>query len=148
MFVKSIFFLLNIYSDTNQFASKYLKDTEVNIYNVWVINGDFNIRDWDWDYSYPFHLAHNNLLFNIADAFDLSFSYSTDSIFTRYMDNNNNSNSIINLIFLKPNSLELNSHTILSELWHFSDHTSLVVDIHIIEEFVQNKRHIIIKNSK
>jgi len=40
-----VFFLINIYSDLLQSALKYLKDTEVNIYNVLVMMGDFNIRD-------------------------------------------------------------------------------------------------------
>ena len=41
----SIFFLINMYSDLSQLALKYLKDTEVNISNVLIIIGDFNIRD-------------------------------------------------------------------------------------------------------
>jgi len=40
-----VFFLINIYSDLLQSALKYLKDTEVNVYNVLVMMGDFNIRD-------------------------------------------------------------------------------------------------------
>ena len=37
--------MINIYSDTNQSALKYLKDTKVNVYNILVMAGDFNIRD-------------------------------------------------------------------------------------------------------
>ena len=36
---------MNIYSDSSHIALKYLKDIEVNIDNVLVITGDFNIRD-------------------------------------------------------------------------------------------------------
>ena len=36
---------MNIYSDSSYIALKYLKDIEVNIDNVLVITGDFNIRD-------------------------------------------------------------------------------------------------------
>ena len=39
------FFLINIYLDFLQLALKYFKDTEVNILNVLVIVGDFNIKD-------------------------------------------------------------------------------------------------------
>ena len=41
----SIYFLLNIYSDSSQSALKYLKNTKVNINNVLTMTGDFNIRD-------------------------------------------------------------------------------------------------------
>jgi len=37
-----IFFLINIYSNSSQLA---LKDTEVNINNILIMTGDFNIRD-------------------------------------------------------------------------------------------------------
>ena len=39
------FFILNIYSDSSHAALKHLKDTEVNIDNVLIMTGDFNIRD-------------------------------------------------------------------------------------------------------
>ena len=41
----NIFFLINIYSDLSQSALKYLKDTKVNIHNVLIMIGNFNIRD-------------------------------------------------------------------------------------------------------
>ena len=39
------FFIMNIYSDTSHSALKYLKDTKVNINNLLIITGNFNIRD-------------------------------------------------------------------------------------------------------
>ena len=42
-----IFVMINIYSNDYQSALKYLKDTEVNICNVLIMAGDFNIRDSD-----------------------------------------------------------------------------------------------------
>ena len=39
------YFIMNIYSDSSHSALKYLKDIEVNIDNVLVMTGDFNIRD-------------------------------------------------------------------------------------------------------
>ena len=45
------YFILNIYSDSLYLALKYLKNTEVNINNVLVMTGDFNIRDSLWDTS-------------------------------------------------------------------------------------------------
>ena len=104
-----IFFLLNIYLDSNQSTLKYLKDTEANICNVWIMTDDFNIRDSNWDSDYPFHFVHSNLLFDIIDTFNLSFSYSTHPVPIRYLDNSENSNSVINSIFLWPNSSELDN---------------------------------------
>ena len=144
----NIFFLLSIYSDSNQSALKYLKDTEANIWNILVMTGDFNIRDSDWDPNFPFHLVHSDLLIDIVDMFDLSFLNPINPISTRYSDNCNNSNSVIDLMFLRPNFIELNNYLILPELWYLSDYASLVVDIYISEEFVQDERHIFIKNSK
>ena len=36
---------MNIYSDASHSALKYLKNTEVNIINLLIMTGDFNIRD-------------------------------------------------------------------------------------------------------
>jgi len=36
---------MNIYSDAFHSALKYLKNTEVNINNLILMTGDFNIRD-------------------------------------------------------------------------------------------------------
>ena len=40
---------MNIYSDSSNSALKYLKNTEVNITNLLIMTGDFNIRDSIWD---------------------------------------------------------------------------------------------------
>jgi len=112
------------------------------------MTSDFNIRDRDWNSEYSFHLIYSDLLLDIVSIFDFSFSHSTNSIPTRYLDNNNNLNSVINLIFLKFNSLELGNHSILPDLQYSLNHTSLVVNIHISKEFVQDDRCTIIKNSE
>ena len=74
--------MINIYSDDYQAALKYLKDTEANIYNVLVIAGDFNTRDMECDYSYPFYLSHNNSLLEITDSLDLKLSSSIHQVLT------------------------------------------------------------------
>ena len=38
-------------------ALKYLKDTEVNIDNILIMTGDFNIRDSLWNTSFPHHYS-------------------------------------------------------------------------------------------
>ena len=40
-----VFWLMNIYSDSLHSALKYLKDTEVNIWNLLIMMEDFNIHD-------------------------------------------------------------------------------------------------------
>jgi len=112
------------------------------------MTSDFNIRDRDWNSEYSFHLIYSDLLLDIVSIFDFSFSHSTNSIPTRYLDNNKNLNSVINLIFLKFNSLELGNHLILPDLQYSLNYTSLVVNIHISKEFVQDDRCTIIKNSE
>ncbi len=69
-------------------ALKYLIDTEVNINNILIMTGDFNIRDNLWDYNYPHYSIHSNLLFDIADSLYLKLSELTNYILTRYSDNN------------------------------------------------------------
>jgi len=43
----SILFMVNVYSDEHQLALKYFKNTKVDICNVLVMTGDFDIRDRD-----------------------------------------------------------------------------------------------------
>jgi len=57
-------------------------------------------------------------------------------------------NSVINLMFLRPNFLELDDYTIHPEFHYLSDYALLIVDISIIKEFILSKQYIIIKNSE
>ena len=110
--------------------------------------GDFNIRDSSWDSSFLHHSIHCNLLNDIVDSMDLCMSKATNCVPTRYLDNQNNLNSVMDLIFLCLNLLELNNHTIYPEWRLLSDHMPLTVNIAIIEEHLQTKKYTIIKNSK
>jgi len=83
----SIFFLINIYSDASQSALKYLKDTEVNLSNVLIITGDFNIRDSLWDPAFPHYSSHSNTLFEIANSFQIDLSKPVIFLPTRFADN-------------------------------------------------------------
>ena len=129
-------YILNVYSDSSHSALKYLKDTEVNINNVLIMMGDFNIRDSLWDPSFQFHSSISNDLIIIADSFDLTLSLPTNSGPTRFSGTAGESNSIIDLMFLRHGSAELNNHSILSGSRLSSDHAPLSINIPIFEEVV------------
>ena len=132
----SIFFMINIYSDDNNLALKYLKNTEANIQNVLIMADNFNIRDNNWDSLYLFYSSHSNSLAEIADSFDLTLSSPIQQVSTWYSNNKNNFNSVINLFCLWSNSAEVNNYEIYPELWFPSDYTPLIVNIIIEEEFI------------
>ena len=77
--------------------------------------GDFNIRDSSWDFSFPHHSIHCDLLNDIANSMDLYMFKATNHIPIRYSDNQNNLNLIIDLMFLHLNSSKLDNHTIYPE---------------------------------
>ena len=107
-----VYFLINVYSDSSQSALKYLKDTEVDINNVLIMTSDFNVRNCSWDPNFCFHSIHKNVLLDIADSFYLGLSESTNYIYTRYSDNQQELDLVINLIFLRLTSLEHDNHSI------------------------------------
>ena len=111
-----ICFIINIYSNNQQNVLKYLKNTEVNFSNILIITRDFNIRDNDWDPSYPHYSVHANPFREIANSFNLELSTPINQIPRRYLDNLNNSNSVIDLMFLWVNSDEIDTHNILPDL--------------------------------
>jgi len=108
----SVYFLINVYSDLSQLALKYLKDIEANINNVLVMIGNFNIRDCNWDPNYSFHSFYKDTLFDIANTFYLELSILTNCVPTRYSDNQWDLDLVIDLMFLRPYSLEHNNHSI------------------------------------
>ena len=141
-------YILNIYSDLSHPALKYLKNTEVNINNVTLMTGDFNIRDSLWDPSFPFHSSINNDLIMIADSFDLVLSSPTNLCPTRYSNTAGESNSVINLIFLRYGSSELDHHSILPNSRLSSDHTPLSINIPIFEEIIQMSKLTLVPKSE
>ena len=97
---------------------------------------DFNIRDNKWDPSYPHYFIHADTLRKVADLFNLKLSMSIAQILIRYMDNSNQFNSMIDIMFLWANVKEFDTHTILPDLQSLSDHASLTVNIIIREKFI------------
>ena len=141
-------YILNVYSDSSHSALKYLKDTEVNINNVILMTGDFNIRDSLWDPSFPFHSSISNNLIMIADSFNLVLSSPTNPCPTRYSNTAGESNSVIDLMFLWYRSSELDRHSILPNSHLSSDHTPLSIDIPIFEEITQTSKLTLVPKSE
>jgi len=106
---------MNIYSDASHSTLKYLKDTEVNIINLLIMMGDFNIRDRLWDPSFPHYSSISDNLFIIADLFNLDLSLPTNPVPTRYSDTAGKSDLIIGLMFLCSGLSKLNNHSIHPE---------------------------------
>jgi len=71
-----IYFLFNIYSDDRQSTLKYFKDIEVNIQNILIMTGNFNVRDNILDNLYFFHPIHSDTIFDITDSFNIFLSSS------------------------------------------------------------------------
>jgi len=134
-----IFFIINIYLDKHQMVLKYLKNIKVNICNILVITEDFNIRNRDWNLSYPYYLAYSNILMKVADSFNLKHSFLINQVSTWYANNPNSTNSVLDLIFFQSSSNKIDNYLILPESRSFSDHISLTVDISINEDFIQDK---------
>ena len=109
---------------------------------------NFNIRDNIWDSLFPHHSIYSDTLTEIANSLNICLSKFTNYIPTRYMDNQNDLNSVINLMFLHLNSEEFDNHTIYPE-WRMSlDYALLIVKISIFKEHIQTRKQTIIKNNK
>ena len=72
----------------------------------------------------------------IADSFDLALSYPTNPGPTRFSDTAGESNSVIDLMFLRYGSAELDKHSILPNSRLSSDHAPLSIDIPIFDEII------------
>jgi len=128
-----LFWIMNVSSDSSHSVIKYLKDTEINIRNLLVITRDFNIHNSLWDPSFLHHLSISDDLIIIADSFNLNLLVPINQVPTRYSNNNNNSNLVIDLMFLRCDSTELNNHSIHPNWCLTSDHAPLSITIPITE---------------
>jgi len=131
-----IYYLINVYSDLFQLALKYFKNTEVDLNNVLIMTGDFNIRDNFWDSNFLYHSSYRNTLFDIADSFHLEISKPIEFFPTRYSNNVQDSNLVLDLVFLQPNSTKYDNHHIYSDWRLISDHAPITVDILVVKEHI------------
>ena len=84
----------------------------------------------------------------IADSFGLALSKPTNPGPTRFSDTDRESNSVINLMFLRCNSVKLDNHSILPDFRLSSDHAPLSIEIPIGDEIIHSSRRIILLRSE
>jgi len=109
---------------------------------------DFNICNSDWDLSYPHHSIHADTLHKISDSLSLELSIPINPIPIWYTDNAQDLNSVIDLMFLRPNHRGFDNHQIIPDLQRPSDHAPLTVSIATEEEYIHMMKQTITKNSK
>ena len=97
---------------------------------------------------FPHHSSISNNLLIIADSFNLELSNPINQVLTKYSDNDHDSNSIIDLIFLYNSSSELDNHLIYPEWCLMSNHASLTITISINKEYIESRKKLIIKDSE
>ena len=112
------------------------------------MTGNFNIHDNDWDPVYPHHSLYTDTLHEISDSLDLEMFTPINPIPTWYADNTQDSNLVINLMFLQPNYGEFDWHQIILELCKPLDHAPLVILIAINKEHIHMKKQTITKDRK
>ena len=94
------------------------------------------------------HSSISDDLFMIANSLNLDLSFPIDQIPTRYSNNTNDSNSVIDLMFPYCNSSEINTHIIYLEWRLMSDYTPLMITIPIIKKQITTQKRTISTNSK
>jgi len=87
------------------------------------------------------------MLFNIADSFSLALSNLTENFPTRFSDNDQNLNLVLDLVFTQPSSMEFNYHHIHPDWRLISNHALITVDIHINDENIPTKWRSLVKGS-
>lgn len=103
-------------------ALKYLKNSEVNFWNLLTMTGDFNI------------------------SFNIYLSEPINQVSTRYSNNNQESSLVLDLMFLWFGSEKLNNYSIQLECHLISDHAPLTIIIPIIKVHIQTKKQTIVKD--
>ena len=101
---QDINFIINVYLDSNQIALYVLQSGIKNIENTLVMTGDFNIRDSDWDPNFHYYSIYSKDLSTIANSLELKLFLLTNPSLTKYANNPQDTNSVLDLVFLVPNN--------------------------------------------
>ena len=145
---QNVNFIINVYSDSNQTALRVLQNNIRNIRNTVIMTGDFNIRNSDWDPNIQYHSIHTEDLMFIADSLDLELATPINPGPTRFADNQHDTNSVLDLVFMNPNNPGFNKHILNPDIRLPSDHVPLIIEVGIKEENVNITFKAIKKDSK
>jgi len=145
---QDVHFIINVYSDSNQTVIQVLCNNTRNIGNTVVMTGDFNIRNSDWDPNVQYHLIHTEDLMSITDSLDLELASPMNPGPTRFADNQRDSNSILDLMFMNPNNSGFNKYILKPDICLLSDHVPLIIDVGIKEENINLTFQAIKKDSE
>ena len=85
---------------------------------------------------YPHHLTYANILKDITDFFNLELSTPIIQVSIKYANNSQESNLVIDLMFIYANGEEFDKHMISSNLCSSSDHALLSTNIIIKKNFI------------
>jgi len=80
------------------------------------------------------------MLQEVINSFSPELSIFINLVPTCCVDNHQESNSVLNLMFLRIGSEEFNNYIILPDLQSLSDHASLSVSITLEGKFIQEKK--------
>ena len=80
---------------------------------------------------------------SIADSLDLELATPT-----RFTDNQRDSNSVLDLVFMNPNNMGFNKHILNPDIYLPSDHVPLIIDVGIKEENIDFTFQAIKKDSE
>jgi len=85
---------------------------------------------------------------SIADSLDLDLASPINSGPIRFVDNQCDSNSVLDLVFMKSNNTGFNKHTLNPDIYLPSDHIPLIIDVGIKEKNIDITIQAIKKDSK
>ena len=122
-------FIINIYLDSNQTALQVLHNNTRNIRNTLVMTGDFNIRDSGWDPNVHYHSIHIEDLMFIANSLNLNLAIPMNLGPTRFANNQCDSNSVLDLVFMNPNNTGFNKHTLNPDICCHKLHLAITPQI-------------------
>ena len=95
------------------------------------------------DLNVQYHSIHTEDLMSIADSLDLELATPT-----RFTDNQRDSNSVLDLVFMNPNNMGFNKHILNPDIYLPSDHVPLIIDVGIKEENIDFTFQAIKKDSE
>jgi len=112
------------------------------------MTGNFNIRDSDWDPNFQHNSIHTEDLLTITDSLGLELSLPLNPGPTRFTDNIQDFNSVIDLVFLPPDNRGFRQYMLHPDIHKPSDHVPLTIKVGITETNIDLSLRLISKNSE